>query len=198
MRVLVIGATGTIGKAVADALAAKHEVVAASRSSTVKIDVGDPKTLEAALDKLGGVDALVNCGGNASRILGPLETLNDEHFEMAFRYVKSVVDVIRVASKHVKDKGSITITTGQLSTHPLPGTSAAAMGGSAIEGFVRAAALEMPRGVRLNAVSPGWVKETMEKLGMDSSPGMPASVLAKFYVQAVEGTMNAKILDPLA
>ena len=70
------------------------------------------------------------------------------------------------------------------------------MAGAGLEGFIRAAALDMPRGLRLNAVSPGWIKETMEHAGLDSRAGMPSRRLADFYVSAVEGTMTGTIIDP--
>jgi NAD(P)-dependent dehydrogenase (short-subunit alcohol dehydrogenase family) len=67
-----------------------------------------------------------------------------------------------------------------------------------LEGFVRAAALEMPRKLRINAVSPPWVKETMVKFGMDPTPGLASADVAKAYVTAVEGLCQGKILDPAA
>ena len=53
---------------------------------------------------------------------------------------------------------------------------------------MRAAALEMPRRLRINAVSPPWVKETMVKLGMDPASGLAAADVAKAYVAAIEGS----------
>ena len=60
MKVIVIGATGTIGKAVADALAKHgHEVVRASRKSAVKVDIEDAATLSALFAQTRDVDAVV-------------------------------------------------------------------------------------------------------------------------------------------
>jgi NAD(P)-dependent dehydrogenase (short-subunit alcohol dehydrogenase family) len=67
---------------------------------------------------------------------------------------------------------------------------------AALEGFVRAAALEMPRKVRINAVSPPWVKETMIKLAMDPTAGLAARDVANAYIAAVEGVQHGQILDP--
>ena len=64
-----------------------------------------------------------------------------------------------------------------------------------LEGFVRAAALELKRGIRVNVVSPIWVKETQEAMGRDSSTGMPAAQVARAYVASVEGTMSGAVLD---
>jgi NAD(P)-dependent dehydrogenase (short-subunit alcohol dehydrogenase family) len=198
VKVVVIGATGTIGSAVADALAPRHEVIRASRKSEVKVDVRDAKSLSALFDKIENVDAVVSCGGEVGGLFAPFDQLSDAQFERAVAFMMSGVHLVRTCAKHLRDGGSITVTTGQLATHPLPGTSALTMAGAGAEGFVRAAALEMPRKIRLNSVSPGWVKETMEKMGMDSSPGMPAKTLAAFYVKVVEGNMNGTIIDPTA
>ncbi len=65
-----------------------------------------------------------------------------------------------------------------------------------LEGFVRAAALEMPRGLRINAVSPPWVKETMIKFGMDPSPGQAAADVAKAYFAAVQGKQQGQVPRP--
>jgi NAD(P)-dependent dehydrogenase (short-subunit alcohol dehydrogenase family) len=79
---------------------------------------------------------------------------------------------------------------------PMLGSTSVSMVNAGLEGFVRAAALEMPRRIRINAVSPPWVKETMVKLGMDPTPGLASAEVAKAYVAAVEGPHQGKILDP--
>ena len=79
---------------------------------------------------------------------------------------------------------------------PMPGSASVSMVNAGLEGFVRAAALEMPRRLRINAVSPPWVKETMVKLGMDPATGLAAADVAKAYVAAVEGSHQGMVLDP--
>ena len=49
MKVVVIGASGTIGKAVAAALAPRHEVIAASRKSGEQVDLADRACAELRL-----------------------------------------------------------------------------------------------------------------------------------------------------
>lgn len=78
---------------------------------------------------------------------------------------------------------------------PIVGTTSISMVNAAIEGFVRAAALELPRGLRINAVSPQWTIETLELFGMDTSWGVPAERVALGYVESVEGTMSGTVID---
>ena len=130
--------------------------------------------------------------------MGPLEKLGDEQFQFGFRRMLAQFNLVRLCMDALHDGGSITLTTGLLSTHPRPGSAVASMMGAGIESLVRSAALEMPRGIRINAVSPGFVRETMEKLGMDGTLGMPAKILANYYASVVEGSMNGTIVDPMA
>jgi NAD(P)-dependent dehydrogenase (short-subunit alcohol dehydrogenase family) len=201
MKIIVIGATGTIGAAVADGLATRHEVVRASRSGQPSVDIDDLESVTALFDRIGDVDGVVVCApsvGSAMAARRPLAQLTDAQFNVAVQRLMSQVRLVRAAMPRVRDGGSITLTTGQLATHPMPGTTALTMAGAGLEGFIRAAALDMPRRLRINSVSPGWIKETMEQAGLDSAPGMPARQLADFYVAAVEGTMTGTVIDPTA
>jgi NAD(P)-dependent dehydrogenase (short-subunit alcohol dehydrogenase family) len=198
MKIVVIGATGTIGKAVADALAARHDVIRASRNGEARVDVEDATSVGALFDKVKSFDALVNCVADVSGAVGPLDNLRDDQLEIATRVQMAMVKLVRTAIKHVQDGGSITLTSGVLARLPRPGSSLPTMAAAGLEGFVRASALEMSRGVRINAVAPGAVKETMAQRGWDSTAGMPARTLANYYVSAVEGTMSGTIIVPTA
>jgi len=195
MKIVVIGATGTIGKAVADAPARRgHEVIRASRTSAVRVDIEDAATINALFDGTRNVDAVVCCAGGAR--WGPLGNLTDDDFALSLRYkLMGQVNIIRLAKEKVKEGGSITVTSGVLGTQPTPGSAAVSLVNAGLEGFVRAAGLEMTRGVRVNVVSPPWVKETLRSMKMDESNGLAASDVAKAYVAAVEGQTNGKVLE---
>jgi len=195
VKIVVIGATGTIGSAVADALAKRgHEVIRASRKSAVRVDIQDSATVNALFEGRKDVDAVVSCAGGAG--WGPLANLTDDDFAFSLRYkLMGQVNVIRVAKDKVKDGGSITVTSGTLATKPMRGGAAVSLVNAGLEGFVRAAGLEMPRGVRVNVVSPPWVKETLRARKMDESHGLAAADVAKAYVAAVEGQANGEVLD---
>ena len=123
--------------------------------------------------------------------------LTDADYELGLRSkLMGQVSLARIAKDHLRDSGSITLTTGVLAMQPMPGSASISMVNAGLEGFVRAAALELPRKLRINAVSPPWVKETLIKLRMDPTPGMASAAVAKAYVAAVEGSHQGKILDP--
>jgi NAD(P)-dependent dehydrogenase (short-subunit alcohol dehydrogenase family) len=104
------------------------------------------------------------------------------------------VSLARIAKDIIREGGAITLTTGVLAMHPIPGSASISMVNAGLEGFVRAAALEMPRRLRINAVSPPWVRETLLKLGMSSTTGLPSADVAKAYVAAVEGTQQGEVI----
>ena len=195
MKVVVIGATGTIGKAVADALVKRgHNVIRASRKSEVRVDIENSATVHALFNLVKDVDAVVTCAGSGG--WGPLARLADEDFAFSLRSkLMGQVNVVRIAKDHVKDGGSVTVTSGVLASKPMTGSAAISLVNAGLEGFVRAAALDMPRGVRVNVVSPPWVKETLRERKMDDSHGMAAQDVAKAYVAAVEGQSNGEVLE---
>ncbi|ADO69321.1 short chain dehydrogenase [Stigmatella aurantiaca] len=195
MRILVIGATGTIGKAVVQALQGRHEVLEASRShGTHPVDITSRDSLLGLFRSTGPIDALISATGSAA--FKPLPQLGDEDFQFSLgNKLMGQVNTARLGLEFVRDGGSITLTGGVLAHEPMPGTAAIALVNSALEGFARAAALDLPRGVRINVVSPPWVNETLEALGMKGVPGLPAAQVARAYVESVEGQRSGQVLD---
>jgi NAD(P)-dependent dehydrogenase (short-subunit alcohol dehydrogenase family) len=195
MRVLVIGGSGTIGEAVVNALEGGHEVLSAHRSSgDLRVDITSADSIRQMFAQAGRVDAVVSCAGGGA--WKPLEQLSDDDFEMSLHYkLMGQVNLVRYGAEHVADGGSITLTSGVLSQEPTPGSAAISLVNAGLEGFARAAALEVPRGIRVNVVSPPWVSETLQAMGMDPSGGMPAAQVARAYVDAVAGAHNGQVLD---
>ena len=196
MKILIVGATGTIGKAVASALQGKHEVIAVSRSSPqYPADITDKASLEKAFAAIGKVDAIVSAAGGA--VFKPLAALTDADFEKCLHdKLMGQVNVVRVGSQYVRPGGSITITSGVLAAEPMLGAAAISMVSAGLEGFGRAAALELgSERIRVNVVSPRWVTETLIASKMDPAHGLPAAEVAKAYVKSVEGDATGQTID---
>jgi NAD(P)-dependent dehydrogenase (short-subunit alcohol dehydrogenase family) len=196
MRILIIGATGTIGRAVAEALAAGNEVIPASRHHTaITVDITKPESIRAMYAKVGTVDAVVSAAGGAA--FKPLEELADADFAMSLGdKLMGQVNLVRYGFGAVSDGGSFTITSGVMARQPMKGGAAISMVNGALEGFARGAALEAPRRIRINAVSPPWVTETLQAYGMDTSIGLPAAAVARAYVRSVTGSESGAVIEP--
>ncbi len=195
MRIVIIGATGTIGGAVAEALGARHEIIRVSHGSTeITVDLAAPDSIRAMYERVGRVDAVVCAAGQARFV--PLGSLSDEDLSFSLaNKLMGQVNVIRYGMEHLNDGGSFTLTSGILASHPTPGSAAISLVNSGVEGFARAAALEAPRGIRVNVVSPPWVAETLEAMGRSGADGAPASVVAEYYARSVEGSDSGKVME---
>jgi len=195
MKIVVIGASGTIGKAIVEALSAGNEVIAISRTSGDRqADITDAASLDTALASVAPFDALISAAGGAA--FKPVTELTDEDLAFSLGYkLMGQINVIRTGLKYVTEGGSITVSSGVLAQEPSPGSAAVSLVNSGLEGFVRAAGLERPRNVRVNVVSPPWVTETLKAYGMPLDGGMDASAVARSYVAAVDGSMSGQVLD---
>jgi NAD(P)-dependent dehydrogenase (short-subunit alcohol dehydrogenase family) len=196
MRVLVVGATGTIGSAIVEALTPKHEVIGVShRQGAVRVDLADPTSIAQMYRAVGRVDAVISAAGEAR--FAPLAQLTEEDFALSLRSkLMGQVNLVRLGLTSVADGGSFTLTAGSLARHPSPGSGAISIVNAGVEAFAGAAALELPRRLRINTVSPPWVTETLRALGMDPSGGLPAAKVARAYVASVEGTLTGQVLEP--
>jgi NAD(P)-dependent dehydrogenase (short-subunit alcohol dehydrogenase family) len=196
MRILLVGATGTIGRAVAALLRPRHDVIEASRhKARYHVDIADEDSIRSLYEDVGHVDAVVSAAGQAA--WKPLAELTDVDFAFSLRSkLMGQVNVVRVGANWVSDGGSFTLTSGILAHQPAPGSAAVSVVNAGVEAFGRAAALELPRGLRINVVSPPWVRETLQAMGRDPSAGLSAADVARSYVESVEGTQTGAIITP--
>jgi NAD(P)-dependent dehydrogenase (short-subunit alcohol dehydrogenase family) len=196
MKIVVIGATGTIGGAVVKLLRQRHQVIAVSRSSgDYRADITNKASIETALRAIGKVDAIVSAAGSA--VFKPLTALTDSDFDKSLQdKLMGQVNVVRAGAQYIQSGGSITLTSGILAQEPMPGSAAISLVNAGLEGFGRAAALELQSAkVRVNVVSSPWVRETLVALNMNPSSGLPADEVAKAYAQSVEGSATGEIID---
>ena len=195
MDVMVIGASGTIGGAVARDLASRHRVLACSRSrSEHEVDIRSVESLRRLFDRVGPVDAVVCVAGEA--VFKPLTEQTDEDAALGLTYkLTGQINLVRVGHEFLRDNGSFTLTSGVTSRQPIPGSSAYSTVNAAIEGFARGAALDLARGIRINAVCPQWVDTTLIGYGMDPAWGVPAEQVVPGYVESVEGHRTGQVID---
>lgn len=195
MKIVVIGSTGTIGREIVKALASAHEVIGVSRGGEMGADIRRVDSIRAMYDRVGVVDAVICAAGSGA--WKPLAGLSDDDFQMSLQYkLMGQVNVIRYGFPAVADGGSIMVTSGILARSPMAGSAAISLVNAGLEGFVRAAAAEAPRDIRVNVISPPWVSETLTEMGMDPSHGLSAARVAEAYVETLNGTANGQIIEP--
>ena len=195
MKVMVIGASGTIGKAVVEQLGQRHEIVAVgSRSGAYQADIADIAQVKALFAKVGKVDAVVVAAGALH--FAPLASFKPEDFHVGLNSkVMGQVNVATVAQEYLNDGGSITLTSGIVAEQPIRNGASASMVNSAVEGFARGAAIELPRGLRINVVSPTVLEESMGSYGpffIGFEPA-PAKRVALSYARSVDGAQTGQV-----
>jgi NAD(P)-dependent dehydrogenase (short-subunit alcohol dehydrogenase family) len=195
MKVLLVGALGTIGRAVARELGVRHEVVTAGRTGgAVTLDLADRDSVRRALDAAGPLDAIVSAAGQVG--WAPLLELTPEQWDFSVaNKLMGQVNLVLVGQQYLSEGGSITLTSGVLTDQPVRYGAAASLANGGIEGFVRAASIELPRGLRINAVSPGVLVESMHRMGpyFRGFEPVPAERVARGYSRSVEGGETGKV-----
>jgi len=196
MRILLVGATGTIGSAVQRELGPRHEIIKAGRSSgDVIVDLMSTDSIRAMYEKVGKVDAVIATAGHAH--FGPLVSMTNDQFMVGLNdKLMGQVNLVLLGIAHVNDGGSFTLTSGMLDRDPVRlGTNAATVN-AAIGGFVGAACLEMPRSIRINVVSPGVLEESAAKYAGFFAGHIPVSSkhVGMAFAKSVEGALTGKVM----
>ena len=196
MRILVVGANGTVGQAAVKELSRRHEIVKAGRSSgDVTVDLMKEDSIHAMYAELGKVDAVVSCAGHVH--FGPVASMSPEQFRKGLDdKLMGQVNLVLLGMAYVNDGGSFTLTSGVLDRDPVrQGANAAAVNG-AIGAFVKAAAIELPRGIRINAVSPGLLEESGKKYEGFFPGHEPVSSarVGLAYTKSVDGALTGQVI----
>ncbi len=195
MKIIVVGASGTIGKAVVSELKSRHEIVQVGHThGDVTMDLASPDSIHTMFQEVGKVDAVISAAGQVH--FGPLETLTEKEFAVGIRSkLMGQINLVLIGRDFLNDGGSFTLTSGVLSQDPIVAGCAASMANAGIEGFVLGASIEMPRGLRINAVCPEVLEESMERIGsfFRGHVPVPASKVALAYSKSVEGRLNGKV-----
>ncbi|MEV7796115.1 short chain dehydrogenase [Streptomyces sp. NPDC087512] len=195
MRILLVGAGGTLGGAVREALTERgHKVIGVGRSGgDLVADVTDPEAVARLYEEAGALDAVAVAAGDA--VFKPLGELTADDFTATFRgKALSQFELVRQGARHVAPNGSFTLVSGIISEQPIVAGAAASAVNGAVEAFVRAAAIELPP-QRINAVSPTVAEESLPAYG-PFFPGMetvPAARVATAYVRSIEGAQTGQV-----
>lgn len=195
MKIIVVGATGTIGRAIVEELSPRHELVkVGNQKGDVKVDITSTESITQMYKTVGTFDALVSATGKG--YFGDFTKLTEQEMAIGIQSkLMGQINLVLIGRNYIGDRGSFTLTSGILSQDPVPGGAALSMINAGIDGFVIGAAIEMPRGIRLNAVSPGVVLESMDVYGpyFRGHEPVPANRVALAFSKSVEGLLNGQI-----
>ncbi|MBA2711326.1 MAG: short chain dehydrogenase [Tatlockia sp.] len=199
MKVIVIGATGTIGQAVVKELESRHEIITAGfQSGDVRVDIKDNNSIEAMFKKVAQVDAVVLTTGKVH--FDDFMLMKEQEFQIGLQdKLMGQVNVVLIGRSYLNDGGSFTLTSGVLSEDPIRYGSSASMVNGALNSFVIAAAIEMPKRQRINCVSPTVVTEAMDCYGQyfRGFKSVEVKDVALAYSKSVEGMQTGKVYKVL-
>jgi NAD(P)-dependent dehydrogenase (short-subunit alcohol dehydrogenase family) len=195
VKIILIGASGTLGKAVGRELKTRHEVVSVGHSSgDFRVDITDWKSIERLYDEIGDFDAVVSTTGNIH--FAPIDQFTPEQFDVGLRSkLMGQVNLVTLGLKRIRSEGSFTLTSGQINDDPIRLGASGAMVNGALEGFVRSVAIELPRGLRINLVSPTVTEEAWGAFGpfFPGQKPIPAAEAALGYAKSVEGPQTGRV-----
>ena len=197
MKIIIVGASGTMGKHLTNAFAKEHEVVtAATDGCEVKVDITSPESIDNMYKQIGAFDALLSTAGPT--FVGPWAKLTDKEFRKGVEgKMMGQINLVLIGQNYIKPKGSFTLITGALTHEPQKNFANASAANGAVEGFVRAAAIELENGVRINAVSPTVIENSPQYFPF--FPGdIPVTMLQLEYGfrKSLFGANTGQIIKP--
>lgn len=196
MRILLIGASGTIGRRLSPVLEAKHEIIQAGRNSgDVRVDITSEESIRQLFHTVKNVDACICVAAS-----GPLDnfaTLTGKQLLEDFRgKLFGQINVVLIGQHHLNDNGCFTLTSGIFADIPYKGVTGGGVISGALHSFVLSASIELPKNIRINVVSPSMVEDSAKDFGY-LFPGLQAVSMGKIvdaYVKTVEESINGQIV----
>ncbi len=194
MKLLIVGANGTIGTAVVEEMKDTAEIIQASRNhSDTKVDITSIESIKQMFEQVGEIDALVSTVGTSH--FGPLVELTPELNDIGVQSkLLGQINLVLLGMNYIRNNGSITLTTGVLMDDPVVGAASAAMANGGVHAFVKSAAIEMPKGIRINSVSPNVLNESLNKYGQlfEGFQSVPAKRVALAYRKSILGAQTGQ------
>jgi NAD(P)-dependent dehydrogenase (short-subunit alcohol dehydrogenase family) len=195
MRIVVVGGTGTIGSAIVQELSSRHDVLIATRQGIdVSVDMTSEKSIRSMFEKVGKCDAVAIASGTVH--FAPFADMTAAEYQIGLNdKLMGQVNIVLIGREYIEDQGSFTLISGILSEDPIRTGSSASMVNAAIEGFVKAASIEMPRGMRINAVNATVVSEAMDVYGpyFRGFTSVPAAKVALAFSKSIEGAQTGQV-----
>jgi NAD(P)-dependent dehydrogenase (short-subunit alcohol dehydrogenase family) len=196
LKIIIIGAQGDVGRTACAELSDRHEIIEVGRSSgDIRADIADRASLEAMYREAGPVDAVVSAAGTVH--FGALSDFTEEQFLLGLTSkVMGQINLVLAGLDHVNDGGSFTLTSGVLDRDPIRMGSGAATANGALGGFVVGAAIEMPRGLRINVVSPGLLEVSAPRYGhlFPGQETVPSARVGRAFARSVEGAVTGQVI----
>lgn len=160
MKIIIVGATGTMGRYLVSAFENEHEIIkVASHGGDIPADITSPESIEHMFRQAGSFDALISTAGPT--YVGPWKKLTDKEFRKGVEgKMMGQINLVLIGQHYIKPKGSFTLISGALTHEPQLNFANASAANGAVEGFVRAAAIELDSGIRINAVSPTVIEDS--------------------------------------
>lgn len=191
MKIIIVGASGRIGKEIDKALSNSHEIIRVGvRSGDVQCDYTDTESVREMFNKIGEFDALISVVGGDSTFKS-FQDLGDEDYRYGFeRKFLGQIRFLKLGESFIRDNGSYVFTSGYLSHYPNPASIATGPLNAAVDTFVKNTAPLLSRGVRINVVSPAPIVDP----GKESEGVVTAAETAKLYAEAVEGNITGQVL----
>lgn len=197
MKIIIVGASGTMGKYLTNAFQQEHEIITVgSKSGDFHIDITSPEAIENLFKKVGTFDALISTAGPT--FVGPWSQLNDKQFRKGVDgKMMGQINLVLIGQHYINENGSFTLITGALTHEPQRNFANASAANGAVEGFVRAAAIELKRGIRINAVSPTVIEDSPQYFSY--FPGeIPTTMkqLEYCFRKSIFGANTGQIIKP--
>jgi NAD(P)-dependent dehydrogenase (short-subunit alcohol dehydrogenase family) len=197
MKIIIVGASGTMGKHLTTAFRKEHEVITAAQTGCdLQVDITSTSSIENMFKQAGKFDALISTAGPTW--VGPWSKLTDITFRKGVEgKMMGQINLVLTGQHYINPKGSFSLITGALAHDPQVNFANAAAANGAVEAFVRAAAIELENGIRINAVSPTVIEQSPQYFPY--FPGdIPVTMMQLEYAfrKSVFGANTGQVIKP--
>lgn len=181
LKILLIGASGTIGNIIAPPIAQNHELLTAGRKSgDIVVDISDKESIANLFRRVKNVDAIICAAGDSAT--NDLIYLTEAQIIVGVNQkLLSQINLVLVEQNYLNENGSFTLTSGKMAEKPAKSSVGKAVANGGINSFVLAASLELPRGIRINVVRPTKVAD------------LPGKDLVNAYLTSIATSANGEV-----